>query len=60
MAWKSFRRSLREVKFKVDVFRRISHFLKRVSLIEYNTESTKKETEKPKHTNLLKILVDAF
>lgn len=60
MAWKSFRHLLREVKFKVNVFRSISHFLKCVLLIECNTESTKKETEKPLHTNLLKILADAF
>lgn len=36
VAWKSFRCPLREVKFKVDVFQRISHFLKCVLLIEYN------------------------
>lgn len=60
VAWKSFRHPLREVKFKVDVFQRISHFLKCVLLMEYNTESTKKETEKSVHTNLLKISADAF
>lgn len=35
LAWKSFRYPLRGVKFKVDVFQRISHFLKCVLFMEY-------------------------